>query len=184
MNKAVSTSQMDPKTLVVGVGNLQCGDDGAGIQVARLLRSRALPQVEISEIHANDAATLALPSNPGGAIFIVNTTISGQRPGFVHRSESHNGQIPEHLLYPGLHNAPQWSEWLKSASQSGGWDSHLIHYAIEGGNFARGAEISPEVQKAVHTVLQCLIVDIGSRIRRQIPALRAASQAHAGSISG
>ena len=186
MNNAIFASQMDSKTLLIGAGNLRCGDDGAGIQVARMLKSRGLPGLDICEIDVHSGIPSALPTKPAaGPVFIVNATISGQRPGYVHRCESRNGQLPEHLLYPGLHGVQRWSEWLISAHQSTGVDGNFILYAIEGANFAQDAEISPEVQKAIKTVVQCLIVDIGARTRREkIPALRAASQHHAGSLSG
>lgn len=184
MNNAISASQMGSRTLLIGVGNLHCADDAAGVQVARLLKSRALPGVDICEMDVHSGMPLALPAMPEGPVFIVNATVSGQRPGYVHRCESRNGHLPEHLLYPGLHGVPQWSKWLDSAVQSGGMGNDLILYAIEGGDFAQGAEMSPEVQKAIKTVVQCLIVDIGARTRRQIPALCAATQPHAGSIPG
>ena len=140
-------------TVVIGIGNADRGDDGAGTAVTALLRGRALPpSVRVVDTDGDPARLLDAWDGADGAI-VIDATHSHVAPvGHVHRLAAGAASTPaiatgtatSHGLGPGdalalgavLDRLPRW----------------VLVLAIEGERFGFGDDLSPEVHRAVAAV--------------------------------
>src|SRR5262249_24156896 len=127
---------------VIGCGNLERGDDAAGILVARRLREWG--------IDARAATSLFDVWDPGDDVVLVDAMSSGRETGAVavwegvefpelrqFRASTHNLGIAEMI-------------WLARALDR--MPIRLRIYGIEGRRFGVGSKLSPEVVQAVDAV--------------------------------
>lgn len=118
---------------VIGCGNLDRGDDGAGLLVARRLRAMGIPALE-----ANGLTLLDL-WEPDDDVILVDAVSGG------------NGDDGAFGSTHGLGVA----EAIELARSLGRLPARLRVYGIEGQRFGMGDEMSPEVAQAVEeTALQ------------------------------
>jgi hydrogenase maturation protease len=155
------------RTLVIGVGNRDRGDDAAGLEVARLLRQCPPPGVLVLE---QDARADGLLDAWRGAerVFLVDAACGGTS-GTVRRFEAHRELLPATILRGSTHS---WgvAEAVETARALGELPPLTIVYAIFGRSFEPGSRgLSPEVGEAV--------VGVAEALQREIPALAAASSA-------
>jgi hydrogenase maturation protease len=146
--------------VVIGVGNTFRGDDGAGPEVARLLRERVPPEVEVLE-HDGDPAGLLDGWEGAGVAYVVDAVCGGGPTGTVHRLEVDGGlaQLPgaarrdsSHAL--GLGDAVQLAQVL------GRLPDRLVLVGISGDCFATGAGLGEQVRAAVATVVDALADEV------------------------
>lgn len=139
------------KPLVIGCGNLDRGDDGAGLLVARRLRELGLEAVE----HSGAATDLIERWRGAGVVILVDAVVAGAAPGAIHlwrRPEAFLATAAPrgstHLL--GLADA------LALAAALGRLPKKLIVYGIEASRFGVGERPSPEVAAAVEELVRRL----------------------------
>ena len=131
---------------VIGCGNPDRGDDQAGVLVAERLRALGVH----AEIHTGDPLALLERWRSDDHVILVDAMMTGAPVGTV--------QVWDHRL-------PLLSEGL--ALSSHGFDvgkaielAHTLEklpatlriYGIEGRQFERGADVSPEVGRAIEAV--------------------------------
>jgi hydrogenase maturation protease len=135
-----------PALLVLGIGNPDRGDDGAGRAVAKALRTAAPAGVEIAE--ADGEATALMARIEGRRrVVVVDACLTGAAAGAIHRFDAALAPLPaftfgvsSHGL--GLHHA------IEMARALGGLPRQCLVYAIEGARFEIGAPLSPAVAAA------------------------------------
>lgn len=134
-----------PTALVLGVGNPDRGDDGAGRAAARAL-GRICQRAEIVELDG-EASTLLALLEPDRATFIVDACASGEEAGALRRFDVSHTPLPQTAVSLsshgfGLHEAVELARALGQLPRT------CIVYAIEGRAFDVGAPMSPPVAVA------------------------------------
>lgn len=136
--------------VVIGVGNLDRGDDAAGPAVARRLRVMRLEGAEICELDGEATALLARMEGACAAIF-VDASMSGAAPGLVRRFDVVASPLPSGVAGASSHGFGL-SEAIELARALGTLPPHCVVYAIEGERFDVSAAMSERALGAVDCV--------------------------------
>jgi hydrogenase maturation protease len=138
--------------LVIGVGNVYRGDDGAGPAVIALLRAEGLPGARLLECDG-DCSALLDAWHGAGAVVLIDAVSSGARPGTIYRFDALARTLPREVSFQSTH-AFGVAEALALGRTLGQLPANLIIYAIEGKTFTTGTGLSGEVEPAVQEVAQ------------------------------
>jgi hydrogenase maturation protease len=148
-----------PKILVVAIGNPDRGDDGVGALVATELAGRLPPEVALV---ARRGDILALVEDWRGfdAVVCVDAAAPIEAPGRIHRIDAGADELPRGASLAsshgfGLAEALALADALQSRPET------VIVYAIEGGCFAGGAAMTPEVAAAASEVANRVVAEVG-----------------------
>jgi hydrogenase maturation protease len=146
--------------LVIGVGNGDRGDDGAGIELARRLCARHVEGVRVRECRG-DAADLVSIWEGENQVIVVDAARSGARAGTIHRREAHRDPLPVPL---GDASSHAWglAQAIEIARALGRLPARVVVYGIEGRDFAHGRAITPAVRRAIERVEQRVREEIAS----------------------
>ncbi len=143
--------------MIVGVGNIYRGDDGAGILVARYLRRCFGDKVKIVGYDISFEGLLDLFDGIDFMI-LVDAVVSEGRVGDVHRIE-----VGDEFTYQGEFYSTHSlgvGDYIKIAQLLGKSPKKLVIYGIIGGNFEVGASLSPEVKSACKRVVNLILGEI------------------------
>ena len=121
------------------MGNALRGDDAAGLEVARRLRSA---RVE------GDCSRLLDAWRGVDDVAVVDAASSGAPAGTIHRFDTSAAPLPARTLRSSTH-AFGVPEAVELARELGQLPARLRVYAIEGSDFAAGARLTPAVERAV-----------------------------------
>jgi hydrogenase maturation protease len=128
------------RVLVLGIGNLDRGDDAVGRIVARALRDAAPAGVEVAEA-GGEATEILERIEARSCVIIVDACVTGAAPGAIQRFDAVAASLPvsgfdlsSHGL--GLHHALELARALGSLPRA------CLVYAIEGASFETGARLS------------------------------------------
>jgi hydrogenase maturation protease len=146
-------------TLVIGIGNPNRGDDGAGIEVARRVRAHE-PQDAVVRECSGEASCLLEVWQGRPRVILVDAASGSGRPGTVHRFEAHKEPLPTSLLHASTHS---WgvAEAVEMARSLGQLPPYVVVYAVEGASFGPGRYLSPAVKRAVERVERQVLKEIG-----------------------
>jgi hydrogenase maturation protease len=153
---------MPSAILVIGIGNEYRGDDGAGLVAARELRARNLAETLIVEC-SGDGAVLMEVWEAASRVILVDTASSGAVPGTIYRFDALAQPLPADLSFQSTH-AFGVAEAIGLARVLQRLPPRLIVYAIEGENFTAGANLSPQVAKAVRKVVERVTREVQSSL--------------------
>jgi hydrogenase maturation protease len=147
-------------TLVIGCGNMLCGDDAAGPMLIRRLRDRGPP----SSIRCFDAATDAISVIDAirgmNRVIFVDACSSGAEPGTIREVPGSEAEdIPSTRI--ALHSV-RWNHAIAGARRMLGPDfPHEVNvWLIEGKHFEPGDPLTPEVDQAVDRLVALLLKDL------------------------
>ena len=136
------------KTLIIGCGNPDRGDDAAGILVAQRLRERGVQAID----HTGDGLALLDIWHGSDDVILVDAMKSGADPGTVSLWDSHaplgcsrDYGCSTHVFGPG--------EAVELARVIGRLPPKLRIYGIEAACFEPGARYSREVLDAVDRIV-------------------------------
>jgi hydrogenase maturation protease len=144
--------------VVIGVGNLDCGDDGVGRLVARLLRGREPPGVRVEEQDGGAVELIDVLVGAAG-VFLVDAAVSGAPAGTVHMVDCRgDASLPSRggASSHGLGVA----EGIGLARALGSLPPLCRLYAVEGAVFAPGAPMSPAVASVAEVLAARLARDL------------------------
>ena len=130
--------------LIIGFGNPDCGDDGAGPMVARLLTGRVAARV--LERHG-DALALLDEWDGAESLLLIDAAAPMGTPGRVHRFDLALAELPRALAGCSTH-AFGLAETIALSRRLGTLPARSVVYAIEGTHFAAGTAVSPCVAEA------------------------------------
>lgn len=143
------------RTVVIGVGNDLCGDDGVGPAVARMVAREAEPGVSVLAAPADGLALLDFWRGVDAAI-IVDAVSSGAVPGTI--------QCLDGIDDARLISSVRWSshsfgipEAIGLARALGSLPKVLTIYGIEGSTFEAGAELSQPVRDAAQKLSDLIL---------------------------
>ena len=135
-----------PRAAVVGVGNADRGDDGAGIAVARAVAAARL-DVDVLEQRGADPATLLDALAPYRRVVIVDATVSGAAPGTVRRVAL--AEAADVLEKPASSHGLGLATALALGRALDALPEELTVIGVEAGSLDRGSGLSPAVVAAV-----------------------------------
>jgi hydrogenase maturation protease len=133
--------------LVIGVGNPDRGDDGAGPRVVALLLARGVNAVD----HAGDGLALIDLWKDRSRVVIVDAMVTGGVPGSILRFDTDRAPLPRRVFHMSSH-VFGLAEGLEMARILGRLPAALIVYGIEGESFCLGAGLSGPVEGACRRV--------------------------------
>jgi hydrogenase maturation protease len=149
--------------LILGVGNEYRCDDAAGLMVARRLRERSLPGVEVRE-HDGEAASLMDTWRGAGEVILVDAVVADAEPGQILRLDVHAQPIPRTLFRCSTH-AFGAAEAVELSRALGELPPRFIVYGIVGKSWAPGTDCSQEVVSAIATIERLVAARIRSMKR-------------------
>lgn len=153
---------MTASVVVIGLGNSDRGDDGAGREVARrLLATEAAKDARIVE--ADGEATAILANLDGASTaFLIDACVSGAPSGSVRRIDLAQESLPS-VRYGLSSHGFGLAEALALAQALDSLPKHCIVFAIEAECFDIGAPLSLAVTRGVTETVEAL--------RREIAAI-------------
>lgn len=143
---------MSDGALVVGIGNPDRGDDGAGRAVARALRGVLPAGAKVTE-HDGEATSLLALIEGADAAILIDACVSGAAPGTVRRFDAAAGPLPEADFAVASTHGFGLAAAIELGRALGQLPARCIVYAIEGESFGTGAPLSPPVAAAVTEVV-------------------------------
>jgi hydrogenase maturation protease len=143
---------------VIGVGNTDRGDDGAGLLVARRLKTLVPSTVAVIE-SANDGMRLIELWTNKDFVFVIDALDRDGEPGAIHRFDAAIAPLPIRSFGASTHSFGV-AEGIELARRLGRLPKRLTVYGIAGKHFERGALPSPGVQSAVAYVAQAIAQEL------------------------
>lgn len=156
-----------PGCLVIGVGNPDRADDGAGPLVARRLQALGPPRLRV---RVREADLLALLDDWADAlaVVVVDAAAPLERPGAIHRWTPERGALRPPPRPSSTHGFGV-AEALALAEHLGRVPPALVVYAIEGARFGLGETMTPAVRRASLTLARRLAAGRGVPRARACP---------------
>ena len=147
---------------MLGIGNAWQGDDGAGLQAARLLRERVPEGVEVREL---EGEPVALVDAMEGAeeVVLIDAVSSGSPPGMIHRIDAAEGPMPATLSAASTHTLGV-GEAIELGRALGRLPRRVVLYGIEAESIAAGEELTPTVAQAVEAVVEQVLEECTNRL--------------------
>ena len=147
--KAATFAAGGRSVMVIGVGNALRHDDGAGLAVARRLRS--LPGGVPIAVREHEGETLALLDLWAGsdAVVLVDAIRSGATPGTIHRFDASEEPLPSELRGSSSTHAVGIGEAIELARSLRRLPRRVLVLGVEGRRFDAGAGLSAEVEAGV-----------------------------------
>ncbi len=149
----------DNTIVLIGVGNIYCGDDGAGPAVAAEVASFGLPAVRIID-QVGDGTDLISAWEGAHAAIVVDCMKSGAAPGTIRRFDGLADSIDEEL-FPGYStHAFNITEIIRLARVLGRLPERLIIFGIEGRTFSTGTDMSMKIKTEVKSAVRLIKAEI------------------------
>jgi hydrogenase maturation protease len=145
-------------TVVIGVGNRLCGDDVAGLEVARMVRERAGHALRVFELDGEPSGLLDAWEAAEFAV-VIDASASGAAPGTVHRFDAAEGPLPGGLRGSSTH-ALGVADAIELGRALGRLPARLTVYGIEGQRFGAGALPSAAVEDAITAVAESVVAEV------------------------
>jgi hydrogenase maturation protease len=140
----------EPRAIVIGIGNPQRGDDGAGRLAARLLRDALADAVEVVELDGEATAVLERLEGREFA-YLIDACVSGAESGNFRRFAAHEAPLPQLGSDLSTHGFGLAAA-VELARNLGQLPARTFVYAIEGARFEVGTGPSAAVAEAARKV--------------------------------
>jgi len=142
---------------IVGCGNIDRGDDGAGLLAVRRLRalgaeSRGMKLFE----HSGDGLNLIDIFSDSDDLIVVDATAPSGQPGCIRVWNAKDAVLPKQALLCSTH-AFDIRETIELARALDRLPSRLIIFGIEAARFDFVAALTPEVETAVGKLARLLL---------------------------
>jgi hydrogenase maturation protease len=149
--------------LVVGIGNLDRGDDAVGRLVARVLQTSVPANVRVVE-HDGEATALLAALQSSQHVWLIDAALSGAAPGTIHRIDC---SVADPALPTGTVSSHGFglAEAIGLARALNVLPRQCVVYAIEALDGTPGAKLSPLVANAVHAVVKQVLAEIALSLR-------------------
>lgn len=156
------SEQADGGQLVVGLGNRLRGDDGAGLEAARLIGA-AESRVDVVELEREPSDLLGIW--PGYGTAVVIDAVTGDEPGRIWRFEG-GGELPASFRAGRSTHSIGLGDVIELGRELGRMPDRLTVVGIEGSRFTLGATMEPAVREAARRVAATFLAEhAGGRSR-------------------
>lgn len=153
------------RIVVLGVGNLIMGDEGAGVRcVERLEADRALPDGVVTIDGGTSTHELLGDLEDLDLLVIVDAVATGGAPGSLVRLE--DDRIPSafsNKLSPHQHGINDLLAQLRLLGRS---PARVVLHGVTPARIALGLELSPEVEASLPALCARVIADVAEAARR------------------
>lgn len=146
------------RRVVIGVGNVYRGDDGAGPAVVERLRGRLPADVELTACEQEPSRLIDAWQGADVAV-VVDTVDSGGTPGTIHRFDAADGQIPAGVFRSSTH-AFGIGETIELSRALETLPQRVLVYGIEGASFETGTGLTEHVAEAVEQAVRAVLDEI------------------------
>ncbi len=133
--------------VLIGIGNGQRRDDGAGLEMVRLARDGLPDHVRVHECRG-DATELMDRWAGARRVVVVDAASSGAPAGTIRRFDVARQGLPADLPQTSTHGFGL-TQAVGLARAMGTMPAELVVYAIEGDDFSLGTGLSAPVRQAV-----------------------------------
>ena len=143
------------RALVIGIGNQFRRDDGVGIAVARRIKARALPGVEVYE-RCGEGTDLIAAWCDRPLVFVIDAVSSGAPVGTVRRFEigaEQDVERPPAHIFRGTSHHLGLGEAIELGRLLGQLPLRLVVYGVESAEFRDGVGLSSPVDAAAADVV-------------------------------
>ena len=142
------------KVLVLGVGNPILSDDGVGIHVARELKKRRLPGVDVEELAASGLELLDVVRGYDKVVIIDAIQTKKGRPGDLHVLEEKDFERSVHGSSPhGINIATALALGRKLVPNE--MPREVVFFAVEAEYLINvGERLTPELAKALPRIVE------------------------------
>jgi hydrogenase maturation protease len=142
------------KVLVLGVGNPILSDDGVGIHVARELKKRKLPGVDVEELAASGLELLDVVRGYDKVVIIDAIQTTKGKPGELHILEEKDFEKSIHGSSPhGINIATALALGRKLVPNE--MPKEVVFFAVEAEDVVNVSEkLTPKVAKALPRILE------------------------------
>ena len=148
-----------PRIMVVGIGNLDRGDDGAGPAVLGRLAGRVPGKVELRLCRGDLLALVGDWAGVDGLVCIDAAQSMGS-PGRIHRFDPAAGELPRWSALPASSHAFGLADALALARVLGAAPARVVVLAVEGRSFEGGAALSAEVDAALPELTDQVVQEV------------------------
>jgi len=151
--------------VVLGLGNTIRRDESVGMRAVERLRRRmgernaGEPCDTVELVEGGVSAFDALSGRGGGRLFVVDAAEGGGEPGTVYRARG--GDVAGLDLRMSLHDAGL-AEALVELELAGDTWREVVVFGVEPADTGWGEELSPEVERALDTVIAEVEAEIGA----------------------
>jgi hydrogenase maturation protease len=143
--------------LIIGCGNRQRGDDGAGVLAAERLRALGIE----AEVCSGEPSQLMEAWRGHDDVILIDAVMTGALAGTV---QVWDGQRPmQRGKSSGSTHGMGVAEAIALARTLDCLPARLRVYGIEGKKFEIGSEISPEIERGVQEVVERIVREIRAR---------------------
>lgn len=154
----------DGSIVVIGVGNLQRGDDAVGRLAAQALATKLPPEIHIIEMEG--AATPLLDALSGATgVIVIDACISGAPAGTIHRFDAARAPIPATIEGVSSHGFGLTAA-LELARALGQLPEVCIIFAMEASHFDYGRPLSQPIVAHFDDLLMGIAHEIAFMRRR------------------
>ncbi|MCA9731681.1 MAG: hydrogenase maturation protease [Deferribacteres bacterium] len=136
--------------LVIGIGNNFRNDDQVGLNLARRIEQKHIPDVEIVA-ESKEILSLIERWNERKCVYVCDAVKSGSPVGTIFRFDILSGNLKNSLSHFSSHSFGI-SEVVALAKQLNQLPQKLLFYGIEGANYDYGNELTPKVKNAEDVV--------------------------------
>lgn len=150
---------MTGRVLVVGLGNPDRGDDGAGAAVVKRLGDKVPDGVTLTT-RTGDLLAMLGEWSGFDALICVDAAASLGAPGTVHRFNLADGPLPRELSAPSSSHALGLADALAMGEVLGRLPPTVIVFAIEAETFETGVALSTEVASALDPVARLVRAEL------------------------
>ena len=155
---------MTGKTIVIGIGNPDRGDDAVGLEVARRVADKA-HHVHVVELNYPADALNAWTTDD--TVVITDAVNSGGDPGHVHVIDVLERKLPAGNWSAGGTHALGLAAVLELARALGRLPKKQVVVGVEARRFDLGAPITEAVAAAVPAAAAAVLAAIGGRDRKR-----------------
>jgi hydrogenase maturation protease len=142
-------------TLVIGIGNPLCCDDGLGVRAAELLANEDLPPgVQVREL-GTPGWGLVNHFQGWQRVFLIDAVQMGEEPGVWRRLEARQTQFISANQSISLHE-PGLADSLALAQALNLMPDEIVLYGIEPSFTGPGNELSPEVTDTIPSIVETI----------------------------
>lgn len=153
---------IQPKTLVIGIGNPLQSDDGLGACAAQMLAGEKLPDdVQIEELGTPGWGLVNFLQG-WQRVILIDAVCMGEEPGTWRRLEENEIQLIANDQVSSLHE-PGLAESLSLARTLGLMPNEIILYGIEPACIQPGVELSPAVRQAITPLVKHILGELWNK---------------------
>ena len=144
--------------ILIGLGNPLRGDDGAGLELARMVASRA-PWARVAGHEGEPTGLIELWEGASLAI-VADAAAAAGEPGRVRRAVAGGGKLPFRPAAAASTHAIDLGGVIELAGTLERLPHRLVVYGIEGERFGVGEALSPRVGAALGPLAETVLAEL------------------------